>query len=270
MNPTKPSLYWYCWRLFCRLVLKTFFRLKGHGVDRVPAASNGGLILASNHQNYLDPAVATALMKRQCLYLGRSSLFRFALVRWLIRSLGALPIARGGSDRAALRRSEELLREGWMLNLFPEGTRTTDGYLGPIKPGVSSLAIRAGVPVLPCFVHGGFQVWPRHRKLPRLGRIDVFYGEVIKLPAETLSRKARANLLNSQLETALQQLQLNAFKVRPLPGWNAPTVTEITESSTGGRAGETPVESTRNDSPPEGNQEAPATGRPESNHSCNL
>jgi 1-acyl-sn-glycerol-3-phosphate acyltransferase len=269
LNPTKPSLYWYCWRVFARLVLKIFFRIKGHGLDRVPAASSGGFILACNHQNYLDPALATGLLNRQCLYLGRSSLFRFAPFRWLIRSLGAMPIARGGGDRAALRRSEELLREGWMLNLFPEGTRTADGYLGPIKPGVSSLAIRAGVPVLPVFVHGGFEVWPRHNKLPRLGRIDVFYGELLALPDETLSRKARATELNARLEAALHQLELNAFKVRPLPGRNAPAVAKITESSTAERAEETPVESTRNDSPPAGNQETPATGRPESNNSCN-
>jgi cytidylate kinase len=217
------SLYYRVCRLICRWTFRSFARLRTWGLENVPGAREGGVILASNHQSYLDPPLATCMLERQCRYMARSSLFVFAPFRWLIASLGAIPIGRGESDRAALRRAEEVLEEGWLLTLFPEGTRTSDGYLAEVKPGVGSLAVRAGVPVLPCYLHGAFDLWPRSRRLPRPAPVGVFYGNIIRLPGEEgLSRKERARRVNEQLRRALHELERTAFELMPLRARSAP------------------------------------------------
>ncbi len=218
---------------------RAFFRLKTWGLENVPAANAGGVILACNHQSYMDPQLATCMLERECRYMARSSLFRFAPFAWLISSVGAISVNRGESDRAALRKAEEVLREGWLLTLFPEGTRSRDGYLGEVKPGVGSLAIRAEVPVLPCYIHGAFDVWSRSAKLPRPRPVGVFYGELIELPEESLSRRKRAANVNQRLVGALHELELTAFALKPLRTRSAPPA----------RAGEPPVGATRNDPP---------------------
>jgi 1-acyl-sn-glycerol-3-phosphate acyltransferase len=228
--------YRFC-RLVCRLVWRSFFRLKTWGLERVPLV--GGAILACNHQSYMDPPIATCMLPRECRYMARSSLFRLAPFAWLIRSVGAIPVNRGESDRAALRRAEDALRAGWLLTLFPEGTRTADGYLGEVKPGVGSLAVRAGVPVLPCYIHGAFDAWPRWARLPRPRPIDVFYGELVELPDDSLSRKRRAAQVNEKLAAALKDLERSAFALKPLRTRSAPTA----------RAGDSPVGSSRVDPP---------------------
>jgi cytidylate kinase len=231
--------YWLC-RLTCRVTLKIFARLRAWNMGRVPGPGEG-VILACNHQSYLDPPIATCLLPRECRYMARSSLFKFAPFAWLIRSVGAIPVNRGESDRAALRMAEAVLREGWLLTLFPEGTRTGNGYLGEVKPGVGSLAVRAGVPVLPCYLHGAYDVWPRNRTLPRPARVGVFYGELIRLPQEEgLSRRERARLVNERLGRALHDLERQAFELMPLRARSAPEAHAGT-SPVGTRPGDPPA-----------------------------
>lgn len=233
------GLWYRACRLTSRMVYRIFFRLKTWGLENVPAANAGGVIMACNHQSYMDPQLAACMLSRECHYMARSSLFKFAPFAWLIRSVGAISLNRGESDRAALRRAEEVLREGWMLILFPEGTRTDDGYLGEVKPGVGSLAVRAGVPVLPCYIHGAYDGWSRSARLPRPKPVGVFYGELIELPAESLSRRKRAAKVNRQLVGSLHELERTAFALKPLRTRSAPPA----------RAGEPPVGATRNDPP---------------------
>ena len=159
-------------RLICVAGSRIFFRLRTWGLENVPL--EGGVILASNHQCYLDPPLGACLIRRQCRFLARSSLFRFGPFAWLIRNVGAVPLERGESDAAGLRRAVELLKGGALLMLFPEGTRTRDGALGEVQAGAAVIALRAGVPVVPTFIHGAFDAWPRTRKLPRPRRVGVF------------------------------------------------------------------------------------------------
>jgi len=228
--------YRFC-RLVCRFTWRTFFRLKTWGLEHVPLT--GGVILACNHQSYMDPPIVTCMLERECRYMARSSLFGFKPFAWLIRSVGAIPVNRGESDRAALRMAEAALKAGWLLTLYPEGTRTASGYLEEVKPGVGSLAVRAGVPVLPCYVHGAFDAWPRSAKLPRPKSIDVFYGELIELPGESLARRKRSALVNEELERSLADLEQKAFTLKPLRTRSAPPA----------RAGGSPVGTGRIDPP---------------------
>ncbi len=157
-----------------------FFRIRAWGVENVPR--EGGCILAANHQSFLDPPVAGLALPRRMHFVARSSLFRLRLVGAWLRAQHGVPIERGTGDRAAMRHVVELLRQGAGLVLFPEGTRTRDGSVGPFQPGFASIAARAGVPIVPAAIDGAFQAWPRWRKLPCWGRIQVAYGEPLAPP----------------------------------------------------------------------------------------
>jgi 1-acyl-sn-glycerol-3-phosphate acyltransferase len=118
-------------------------------------------------------------------FAARDTLFANALFGTLIRSVNAIPLKRGRSDIAAIKAIIERLNDGLPVCLYPEGTRTADGRINAIKPGVALLSRRAGVPVVPMIIDGAFEAWPRTRKLFRAGcRVVVCYGPPI--PASTV------------------------------------------------------------------------------------
>lgn len=170
------------WRV-CQVIAYTgtwaYFGLRVSGVENVPAT--GGVLLASNHASYLDPVLVAVRLKRPVSFMARASLFRNRLFAALITALHAFPIQQGKGDRGAINETIERLKQGHALNLYPEGTRTPDGKLQKILPGVALVARKAGVPIVPVYIHGSFQCWPLHKKFPRPGRIGVLYGPPMKI-----------------------------------------------------------------------------------------
>ena len=158
-----------------------FFRIRAWNAERVP--ERGGVILAANHQSFLDPPAAGMPLKRQMYFLARSSLFQGPLLTAWFRAQHVIPIARGTSDLAAVRTTVDVLRKGHGLVMFPEGTRSEDGLVKPFQPGFAVIAARAGVPIVPVAIDGSFRAWPRRQKLPAWGRIHVAYGELVPPPA---------------------------------------------------------------------------------------
>jgi len=116
---------------------------------------------------------------RRLNYLARESLFAFAPFRWLIQSLDAIAIDREGLGLAGLKETLRRLRRGELVLIFPEGTRTHDGEVGPLKPGFCSLARRGRVPLVPVGIDGAFDAWPRDHRWPSLAAIHVCIGEPI-------------------------------------------------------------------------------------------
>jgi 1-acyl-sn-glycerol-3-phosphate acyltransferase len=155
----------------CRMLGILLLRVRCGGRQHVPAT--GGVLVMSNHQSNLDPVLVGLAMDRRLNYLARDTLFGFAPFRWLIRSLDAIPIDREGLGLAGLKETLRRLRRGELVLIFPEGTRTRDGSLQPLRPGFCAVARRAGVPLLPVALDGAFDAWPRSRRLPRLARIHV-------------------------------------------------------------------------------------------------
>ena len=134
-------------------------------------------MVLSNHQSHLDPILLGISLRRRTNFLARETLFRFWPLRLLIQSLDTIPIDREGSGLAGLKEMLRRLKAGEIVLVFPEGTRTPDGRLGPIKPGFCAVARRAGVPLLPVAIEGAFAAWPRWRWFPRPAVIHVSLGE---------------------------------------------------------------------------------------------
>ena len=144
------------------------------GVENIPAT--GGVIIAANHQTYLDPFWLSLKIKRPTRYLAWSAAFRWPVVGQCLTWFGAWPLALEGSDPAPIRRSLQWLREGGAVVIFPEGGRSTSsGELERFKAGAVRLALEANVPILPVTIKGGNRIWPRGWRLPRTGKVVITY-----------------------------------------------------------------------------------------------
>jgi len=134
----------------------------------------------SNHQSYLDPVFCAVALKRRLHFLARDTLFSNRLFGALIRSLGAIAVRRGKADLTAIKTVIGNLKAGEGVCLFPEGTRTNNGRIAPLRAGFGLLCKRASVPVVPVVIEGAFECWPRHKKLLSPGKhITVSYGKAI-------------------------------------------------------------------------------------------
>ncbi|MGB2755244.1 MAG: lysophospholipid acyltransferase family protein [Phycisphaerae bacterium] len=173
-------LVWYrLWQQVARVLFVLVFGLRVHHRRRFPRT--GGVLVVANHQSYLDPILAAVGMPRAFHPMARESLFRFAPFRWLIGSLYAFPVRRGTADLAAVKEALRRLKAGGVVLMFPEGTRTRDGSIGPMHGGPAAIAVRAGVPLVPMVIDGAFEAWPRTRRLPRPQRIRVACGRAVSV-----------------------------------------------------------------------------------------
>ena len=183
----------------------TLFGIRVYHRERLPA--EGGVLVVSNHQSFLDPILAGVGMGRPFHPMARESLFRFAPFRWLIRSLNAFPVRRASADLGAIREALRRLRAGAVVLVFPEGTRTRDGSIGRLQGGPVIMAARAGVPIVPMVIDGAFVAWPRSSPLPRPARIRVACGHAIAA-ADLAGAEPDAVVANLAAQMAALQAEL--------------------------------------------------------------
>ena len=191
----------------CSTALRVLFGFRAYGRSNVPR--RGGVVLAVNHQSYLDPVAVGCGLTRPVHYMGRRTLFT-SVLGIVIRRLNAFPV-----DRGAVKEFIRRVRAGRAVMLFPEGTRTRDGFLGEIQPGVSSIAVRAGAPVVPTYVDGSFEAWSRHRKLPRRARVSITYGRPISVERlEGESKREQQQRVRAELERCLKAFEAGALAAK--------------------------------------------------------
>jgi 1-acyl-sn-glycerol-3-phosphate acyltransferase len=150
------------------------WRLSVRGRRHVP--KTGGVVAISNHQSFLDLILIGQALPREITYIARTSLWNSFAYRALTWPFTVMGIRRGEADLGAIKEAIDRLKRGELLLLFPEGTRTRTGKVGPFSMGFYTMAHRAGVPVLPIRIQGSFQAWPRWQPLPRPAQItlDIF------------------------------------------------------------------------------------------------
>ena len=203
-DPDDPTLMWTLCHKTAELAATLCFDFHAYHADRIPRT--GGVLLLANHQSYLDPPLLALKPPRQCAFLAKSGLFKFGPFGWLIRKLNAFPVKQGAGDVGAMKESIRLLQNGWMLTMFPEGTRSPDGELQPIERGAGLLVKRAQVPVVPAVIDGAWDAWPPDGPAaPRLKPIRALYGE-----PEDLSHLKAADIQSwtaDKLAALLEQLR---------------------------------------------------------------
>ncbi len=136
-------------------------------------------MLVANHQSYLDPMVAGLAINRECHFIARDSLFYNPYFGRLITYCNAFPVRRGEADVQAVKELLRRLRDGKLVMIFPEGTRSRDGSITRINPNSLSVAVRARVPIVPALIDGTFRAMGRGAVLPRVYPVNVIYSEPI-------------------------------------------------------------------------------------------
>jgi len=160
-----PAFYVFT-RFVVGTILRLLYRIRPRGLERVPVG--GGFILCANHIHALDPAVLAIVLRRPVHFMAKEELFRYPLLGNLLLKAGAFPVKRGRADRKALRHAMQVVEDGGVLGLFPEGTRSSSGELQEAKGGAAFLALRTGVPVLPAAIRGRYNLF---------GEVEVIVGE---------------------------------------------------------------------------------------------
>lgn len=157
------SFYLFC-RFMLFIILKIFFSFRVKGRSFVPPS--GGCIIASNHLSYLDPIVLSVASPRILSFMAKKELFseHGKIFKWLITALNAFPLERGTADLKAIRFAINKLKSGHCLIVFPEGTRGSSGAVKNPQAGVSMLAAKADVPVVPAFIIGSDKALPAKSK----------------------------------------------------------------------------------------------------------
>ncbi len=147
------------YKIMRALVLALFLMLgmKSEGLDNIP--NEGAVIIAANHLSIWDPIVIGAAVKRPINFMAKAELFNNFLFSFILRNLNAFPVKRGAADRAALRTSLDLLNQGQVLGIFPEGTRNKDG-LAKVQNGAAMIALKSGAPIVPVACIGTNQKIP--------------------------------------------------------------------------------------------------------------
>lgn len=175
------------YRRFVVLLAKFLFTIyirKFEVVGREHVPLEGPLILASNHVNNVDPPAITLAVPRFPMFMAKQEMTTWPILGPAIRMFGAFPVRRGGADLAAIRAASEVVNEGNMVVMFPEGTRSRTGGLTKGHPGTALIALRTGAPILPVAVTGTEAIaWPWLFIKPlSIKHVKVTIGEPFRLP----------------------------------------------------------------------------------------
>lgn len=161
-------------------------------------ALKGPVLLAANHTSHLDtPVILHALPHTRRRYVAVAAAADYFFTRPRLGAMaallfGAVPFARGRNAWVSLNECAGLLGAGWSILLYPEGTRTTNGRIGPFRPGVGFLAVEAGIPVVPIRTEGLFGIFPKGGRLPHPGRVTVYFGPPLRFTRDMSHRAATA------------------------------------------------------------------------------
>jgi 1-acyl-sn-glycerol-3-phosphate acyltransferase len=207
---------WTLGKVFLQFFSVLCFHVRVAGRENIPA--RGGALLVTNHQSMLDPWMIGIALKRQIHFMARETLFKGGLGQYIFETTNAFPVRRGRADSVAVREAIRRLNCGYLVNLFPEATRTTDGTIGPIAAGVAIIVHRAKVPVIPVVIDGAFEAWPRDRKFFRYSGIRLRYGQPIAyseledLSADEISVRIRREMI--ELQKKLKSIHAPASQAR--------------------------------------------------------
>jgi 1-acyl-sn-glycerol-3-phosphate acyltransferase len=171
------NLYYWIGYHLSRLAGRLFFRFRVIHRDRM--IQTGPVILAMNHQSYLDPPLAGTTCDRAIYFLARRTLLDVPLLGWVLPKLNVIPVNQEGVDRSAIKAVIRVLQAGNGVLVFPEGSRTPDGTLQPAEPGMGLVIAKTLAPVVPLRIFGAREALPRSGGRLRFVPITVVIGEPI-------------------------------------------------------------------------------------------
>ncbi len=187
------------------LILWPWFRPKVVGRQHIPPS--GPVILAPVHRSFADFGFAAFCTRRKLFFMTKDEMWKHKwLGKWLL-SVGAFPVHRESADREALQRAEEVLRQGGVLVLFPEGTRRSGPVIEDLMEGATFLSARTGAPVVPIGIGGSDLAMPKGSTIPKPYTIQVVIGPALPPPPRTGGGRVSRSAVHAATEELEERLQ---------------------------------------------------------------
>jgi len=161
-------------QLCLRVVVPAYFRYRARGLEHVPR--HGAALFVVNHQSFLDPLMVGIPLSRPVRFLARDTLYRGPMIRAFLNKVYAIPVNRDAASSTTIRQAARQLQQGFLVGIFPEGTRSSDGQIGALKPGFIALVRRADVPIIPVGLAGTGAAFPRGAWFVRPTKCRVVFG----------------------------------------------------------------------------------------------
>lgn len=214
-------------------ICRVLFRYRIEGEENIPVT--GAFVLVSNHLHNLDPLFTSAASPRPVHYMAKVELFKVPVLKRLVRWVGAFPVNRGKADREAIRRGQAVLKAGYGLGIYPEGTRSLSMQIERVLPGAGLFALHDDVTIVPCAITGSerlpFNGAKQHRRgseMPDPGHrgVRVLIGEPFEVPREIGGKRTNAEMAADYMMTRVAALLPEPYRgIYSTP----PTVIEIEE-----------------------------------------
>jgi 1-acyl-sn-glycerol-3-phosphate acyltransferase len=184
------------------LALRWWFRLRVEGASNVPRS--GPVVVAMNHESALDVPLIVLVCPRRIVFMAKRELFKNAFLSWWLRVLGGFRVDRDRFDLRAVRIARSVLRDGKVLGMYPEGTRSP-GELLPFLEGAAWMALLAGAPIVPCAITGTDLT--REARRPGAVTVRVAFAPPIAVERvdDPFERRARATALTAEVRTAIER-----------------------------------------------------------------
>ena len=196
-----------------KIVAVFYIRLQTIGIENIP--KQGGVILAPNHPSDLDSFILGIAIKRQLHTMGKEELFKRRFAEYVFKKLNAFPVNRNEIDRASIRAAVSVLKDGHVIDMYPEGTVSKQGLLQEPKFGTAFLALQAKVPVVPVAMIGTFNVMSKGQRFPRPHKVVIKFGKPLYFDEyyDKPYNKEALKVLTMQIMSEIKsQLNLHALE----------------------------------------------------------
>jgi 1-acyl-sn-glycerol-3-phosphate acyltransferase len=203
-----PNLWYWAGHFLAGVIARLFFGFRiVHPERRI---LTGPVILAVNHQSYLDPPLAGISSGREVFFLARKTLLDVPVLGWFLPRFNVIPVDQEGTDRSALKALIRILKAGEGTVVFPEGQRTLDGNLQPAQPGLGFVIAKTLAPVLPMRIFGAHEALPRGGGRLRFHKITLVIGEPIYFTEADLQPRGKETYqrLSDRVMEAIAALKL--------------------------------------------------------------
>lgn len=199
-------------------LIKTFYKINFNNTDYLPTHS--GYIMAANHVSYIDLLVISTALKKEQYYkfccMGKKEIFKGTPIsNQLVKSAGLVPVDRGGMNMTTMNGLTQKLKDGWCVGIHPEGTRSEDGVFGQIKNGAATLSVDSGVPIIPVYIDGMFEIYPKGKKIMKFFNWEKFrrYNITVTFGKPISPKNASIEELTEKLEQSITELKNNVMPV---------------------------------------------------------
>jgi 1-acyl-sn-glycerol-3-phosphate acyltransferase len=170
--------------LLIRTIILLFYNLKIHGLEKIP---NGKKIIAANHTSFSDPVFILAATNKKIYFLVKHYIqptegFRNSYLGKFFKSTDQVILNHGKADKETYKKALEVLDKNWILGIFPEGTRSGNGKLQKLEEGIARVSYKANAPIVPIYIKGAYESWPRTQKFPKVFKpIELYIKEPIQV-----------------------------------------------------------------------------------------